>query len=216
MRTLFCILSTAAYKNTRQKSLRETWLRGQEFFFASDEDGDSSVRLSFRSDYRSAEDKQINALKYISENRRGYDRVFFCDDDTFINVRNIGDRVNCGSVLSKESDPMNPLFKRMPDFSYYSGGAGFILDMETVVRLSRLVPDFKSGYGDVTVGILMRHLGIKANNDPLFFKDSPEKFGHGDDMIRRAISYHYIKPENMAVLHRKFLDLPPATPTLAP
>lgn len=215
MKTLFCVLSTAAYKNTRQKTLRETWLDGQEFFFASDEDCDSSVRLSFRSDYRSAEDKQVNALKYISENRRGYDRVFFCDDDTFVNVRNIGDRVNCGLVLSKESDPLNPLFRKMPDFSYYSGGAGFILDMGTVVSLSRLVPNFKSGFGDVTLGVLMKHLGAEVNNDPLFFKDSPEKFGHDDDTIRRAVSYHYVKPEMMKVLHEKVLDVRPKTATLA-
>lgn len=200
------ILTASKFKSTRQKALRETWLKNQNYIFASDELGYNSLRLSDKVGHASAEEKQINAIRYVAQHsiQGGVDRVFFCDDDTFVNVRNLRDDiVNCGHVLSEESDPRNPLWKARPGFRYYSGGAGFVLDIESVKKLAALEIGPWTGFGDIKVGEMMARAGIVLTNNPLFFKDSPEHFGHSEEVVRSALTYHYVKPDRMFSLWRQ-------------
>lgn len=203
MKTLFVIVTASKFRDTRQKALRETWLKGQNHIFASDELGYNTLNLSSKKGHASAEEKQINAIRYVARYsiQGGIDKVFFCDDDTFVNVRNLSDNVvNCGHVLSEESDPRNPLWKQRPNFRYYSGGAGFVLDIESVKKIAALEIGPWTGFGDIKVGEMMARAGLQLNNHPSFFKDSPEHFGHSAQVVRSALTYHYIKPDRMRTL----------------
>lgn len=203
MKTLFVIVTASKFKETRQKALRETWLKNQNYLFASDELGYNTLNLSSKKGHASAEEKQINAIRYVAKHGidGGVDRVFFCDDDTFVNVRNLDDSiVNRGHVLSEATDPENPLWKVRPGFRYYSGGAGFVLDMESVKKIAALEVGPWTGFGDIKVGEMMARAGLEPNNHPSFFKDSPEHFGHSAQVVRSALTYHYVSPERMRAL----------------
>lgn len=200
MKPLFVILTASKFRDTRQKALRETWLKGQNHLFASDELGYNTLSLSSKKGHASAEEKQINAIRYVANHsiQGGVDRVFFCDDDTFVNVRNLNESVvNCGHVLSEVTDPENPLWKVRPGFRYYSGGAGFVLDIESVKKIAALEIGSWTGFGDIKVGEMMARAGLEPNNHHSFFKDSPEHFGHSAQVIKSALTYHYIDPNSM-------------------
>lgn len=204
MKTLFSILTTSKYRETRQRQLKETWLAGRDYFFASDVDDGDQIKLSDRQDHASAEEKQLFSFGYIVKNYPSYDRYFFCDDDTFVNVKlyDLIDEAmpeNSGHVLSQITDPRNPLWAKRPDFSYFSGGAGFILSQNAVKAIAEYVPFYneRTKYGDISVGIIMDKLGIPKRHNVIFNKDTPESYGHRKNDIRLKLTYHYVKDHNV-------------------
>ena len=207
MKTLFCILTTNKYKTTRQQVLKDTWLAGRDYVFASDIDDGEQIKLSDKTDHSSAEEKQLNIFPVLMDRYQNYDRYFFCDDDTFINTK-IYDKIflspSVGHVLSRDSDPENPLWYNKPYFKYFSGGAGFVLSKILVERIARHIPHYntRTRYGDISVGEIMDILSIKKIDCPLFHKDKPSVYNHSDNDIRNNLTYHYIKEDAMRDLWR--------------
>ncbi len=212
MKTLFSILSTNKYKTTRQKALRETWLIGQDYFFASDIDDDDQIKLSDKTDHSSAEEKQLNAFRYIVNNGldlKGFDFFFFCDDDTSVNVtlwdkikeRYIGQ--NIGWIISPQSDPRNPIWQREKDFTYFSGGAGFVLSKNAVRAMAEFIPHYndRSKYGDISVGKVIKKLGIPVTHSDLFHMNKPAVYNHNNVDIKYNLTYHYVNENQMREIY---------------
>ena len=216
MKTLFAILSTDKYKDTRQKALKRSWLISQDYFFASDKTDEDQVKLSDKTDHSSAEEKQLNSLTYIvNHGLLNYDHFFFCDDDTSVNI-SLWNKLshtflgkNIGWIISPESDPRNPIWQRVRNFKYFSGGAGFVLTRNAVLAMAEFVPHYKerTKYGDISIGNIIQRLGIPIEHCELFHMDVPSVYGHNNTDIKTNLTYHYVKEPQMKELY-EIQDLP--------
>lgn len=201
-KTFFSILTTNKYKTTRQQTLKDTWLTGRDYIFASDINDGDQIKLSDKTDHSSAEEKQLNIFPVLMDRYANYDRYFFCDDDTFINTKlydNTEFSPLIGHVLSEKSDPENPLWKRKRGFEYFSGGAGFLLPKYAVQKIAEYIPVYteRTKYGDISVGNVMDAVGLKKIDCSLFHKDKPSVYNHSNKDIKNNLTYHYIKEDNM-------------------
>lgn len=208
----FNIISTQKFINTRQKHLKETWLKNiKNYIFASDIDNDDNIKLSDKHDHSSGEEKQINIFNYLLKNKK-FDYYFFCDDDTFVNIKILNkylltfDQNNAGNILSRARDPLNPQWLTTPSLQYFSGGAGFILNREIVETIANnLFLRQDNRYGDVSLGIIMDKLNISLNHSDLFNKDTPENLKHDIKNIKNSLTYHYVRDDMMYKLHEDTL-----------
>lgn len=204
------VLTTYKYKETRQKSAEETWLSGvQNYIFASDKDEGRNIKLSNRSDYKSAEEKQINSILYLRSLEKQYKYYLFVDDDTYVNLDNLLDFLNkneidtAGQVLSGETDSDNLIFKKYPGFKYYSGGAGFLYNDNLFEKICENMFRYEeTNWGDVSLGLIVQRAGIQIKNySVLFYSQSPWTKKHEEEQIKKSITYHYIKENDMLKLH---------------
>lgn len=207
----FSIISTQKFIHTRQKNLKDTWLKNLNYVFASDIDTEDNVKLSDKIDHSSGEEKQLNSFKYLFKNKKNYDWYFFCDDDTFINLNNLNNFINknetlesFGYVFCSKTCPENTYaWNRCgKNFIYYSGGAGFCLRADALEKISKLNTSERTGFGDLTSGFLYKEAKISLNHVSRLNINTPEKHGHTIEQIKKSISYHYINNDLMYELNK--------------
>lgn len=210
MKIIFSIISCKNYINTRQAVLKKTWLNGIDYFFSSDCNTKDNVCFSNLQGHRSAEEKQLKAIRYAWETYRKYDWFFFCDDDTYINIYNLNTYINgidasnnsFGLVFSKELYPLNPIWPYVEkNFQYYSGGAGFAIRNDLMEKIYNKNFDINTGYSDISVGYLLK--GENLNNCHLLNQDNPYHLNHNYDTIKLSISYHYMNDDMINELYNK-------------
>ena len=109
-----------------------TWGKdvSSDLLFYSDHENhqEQTIKVSNRSDYASGEEKQINVINILANNAmyNHYDWYFFCDNDTFVNTKNL-------SQLSKicATDTVHGLvatsWPQDPSLQYCGGGAGILV-----------------------------------------------------------------------------------------
>jgi hypothetical protein len=204
------VLTTYNYKEKRQKYLENTWLLDVEnYIFASDKDEGKNLKLSERTDYQSAEQKQINSIPFLFGLSRKFKYYMFVDDDTFVNVDNLLNFLNsqeiktAGRILSKTTDSGNGIFRHFPSLEYYSGGAGFLFDRQILEKIFYSMSYYQeTPWGDVSLGLIMQKAGIKVEDySNLFHSFSPKTLNHGKEKIIESITYHYVDPQTMEDLY---------------
>ena len=212
----FTIISTGKYKHSRQKTLKQTWMSGSDlllnknYMFASDIDDEDNVLLSGKTDHSSAEVKHLNSLTYLCKNHNQYEWYFFCDDDTFVNLKNLNyflsdtnllkekNISSFGKVLSFRTDPNNPCWSYMgKDFRYYSGGAGYCISRDLLFEVEKKAKlfDETTGYCDLSMGKLMKDCQLLDVGS--FHSTNPWELKHNKETIKKSITYHYMNPQMM-------------------
>ena len=87
---LYAILHTCI-RPERYDGVVNSWGQNVDFLFYSDCDDEEKkiVKQSNDSSYASNELKHVNVIKYLEDNDYQYEWFFFCDDDTFVNTKNL-------------------------------------------------------------------------------------------------------------------------------
>lgn len=202
-----CYFLVSTEKNaSRKEKLSNTWLKGKSYYFFSDKENkkNNTLKMSDRDDYPSGEEKFINGLNYVLENKekfQKYDWFVFCDDDTFISEKNLFKNTHLldknmfnGKILSLEKDPYNPIFNKY-NFEYLSGGAGMVISPNCFYNLEKLT-NFNTTWGDVSLGLSLQKQNFKINHIDLFNSCNYNDFSKSVEEIKDQISFHYIKDEN--------------------
>lgn len=207
MKVFYCVTSSGIFIESRQKDMKNTWLKDVDYIFASDVNDDDNVLVYKNRDYYSNEHKQINAIKYLLTNKSRYDWYMFCDDDTYVNKNNLNKYLmninsnidSFGCILNKDSDPPNPIWGRYgSNFQYYSGGAGFLIRKDLLEKISK--KDVEStGFADVSFGLLLKEYIL--NNNENMNHNNYIFLNHDIKRIKSSITYHYIVSKMVYDLH---------------
>jgi hypothetical protein len=194
---LYTILHTCT-RPERYDGIVNSWGKDVDFLFYSDCDNEDKkiVKVSDNSSYSSNEPKHINVIKYLVENNYQYEWFFFCDDDTFVNTKNLEnnldlfdkDKIN-GSVL-KHTWPQDR------SLVYCSGGAGYLIHKTLLPIISKTIK-LGSGYSDVSLGICAKELNIELINHDGFKSQPPDFYKVEKTLIKDIYTFHYIKPDLM-------------------
>ena len=194
---LYTILHTCT-RPERYDGIVNSWGKNVDFLFYSDCDNEDKkiVKVSDNSSYSSNEPKHINVIKYLVEHDYQYEWFFFCDDDTFVNTKNLEnnldlfdkDKIN-GSVL-KDTWPQDR------SLVYCSGGAGYLIHKTLLPIISKTIK-LGSGYSDVSLGICAKELNIGFINHDGFKSQAPNFYKVEKTLIKDIYTFHYIKPDLM-------------------
>jgi hypothetical protein len=195
MKKILYVVLHGSANSHRYHHVMNTWGKNVDVLFYSDsEDLDKKIiKVSDRTDYRSAEDKHVNVFKFLYKEKNNYEWFFFCDDDTFVNTPkmdqflvNLNQNEVYGSVLS-ETWPDDRSLK------YCSGGAGYLIHRNLLVSISDHIKNMNTGYSDVTLGLCLREMGIIITDSDYFKSQSPEFYNIDIDNVKNYITFHYIK-----------------------
>jgi hypothetical protein len=212
MKKVICFVLTTKKHSDRIKNVFETWSNDVDTVFYSDHENIEMnvIKVSDRDDYASAEEKQINLLNYIKNLLNGddkyllevYDWIFFVDDDTFVNVKNLKSYIQTidqnkvyGSIFNSEKDSKNPVYLNgsIPlESKFPSGGAGFLVSSKIIKQIGEF-KNYNTMFSDVGAGLNFYYNGVDQVDNSLFNSQNPEFYGHTKMQIDKMITYHYIK-----------------------
>lgn len=185
----------------RFENISKTWGQEIDFLFYSDHNSFKTIKVTDRNDYASAELKQINIINDLPKEHLDYDWYLFCDDDTFINAKLLLSKID--SFDPEEiTGQLIQCWQPDPTLCYLSGGAGFLMSNKILKSIKGRIPNYNSGYSDVTMGLFYRENNIKIKHSELFMSQNPEFYNVSDNNISKFISFHYIKDyETMRKMH---------------
>ena len=199
---LYVILHTCI-RPDRHDGIVNSWGKDVDYIFYADCDNEEKkiIKVSDDFTYSSNEPKHVNVIKYLIENDYQYEWFFFCDDDTFVNTKNLEsnfeifdkDKIN-GSVLEGT-------WGKDRDLNYCSGGAGYLINKSLLETISKNITLGDSGYYDVTLGLCARKLGIKNNHIDKFNSQNPEFYSKENETIKDMFTFHYVGGERMIEMY---------------
>lgn len=205
----YLVMTSQKYKD-RQNNILNTWGAGVDLHFYSDEEGNKTIKVTDKDDYWNLEEKHVNIFKKLKYNFLDKEWFFFCDDDTFVNIKNLSKFAeNCdknsvyGSLINHWQDNTN--------FYYHSNGAGILLHREVLdklcfeikIKMNNFfqVKNINTRYADVTIGLNLLDSGVNMKNDHRFNITCPND--SNIDSIRECLTFHHIKNlEQMQYLHQ--------------
>jgi hypothetical protein len=192
MNILYVILHGASSKN-RYENIVETWGKDKNMIFYSDyEDLDKKIyKVSHRTDYHSSEEKHLNVLLLIKEKFNTYDWFFFCDDDTFVNTRNLenenfDENFIHGSILTG-------CWPHDTNLPFCSGGGGYLISKENLFKMVENIFIPNTGASDVSFGIIAKKCNLYFLNNEKFNSQAPEFYSDKEDKLKNFTTFHYIK-----------------------
>lgn len=172
-------------------------------FYSDHEDISKKViklDCTFAYNYSDNEIKNLTAFNLIKNNYYNkYDWFLFIDDDTFVNIPLLNDKLSLFDENYVYGKEMTGYYG---DLKYVSGGAGYIISNKIIHKLFDPI-NYKTTFADVSVGMNMRERGLEFINsdyfDPFnwYRNGTPEKFNND---IENKITYHYINPSQMLEL----------------
>ena len=197
---LICCMTSE--KNTDRRERINTVLANHMavIYYSDHEDLSQRVmQVSTRTDYHSNEEKHINCINQVIELQLPFEWYFFCDDDTFVNPKNLIEFTKTtkhnkiyGLVYDEVGNPTNPIFAKLkPGFVYLSGGAGYLVH-RNILQEKRQFKNFDTGYSDVSFGLNFDDPDIFVNSYRMH-ASAPSHYSHTVEEIQKSISYHYIK-----------------------
>jgi len=199
---LYVILHTCT-RPDRYDGVVNSWGKDVDFLFYADCDDKSKkiIKVSNDSTYSSNEPKHVNVIKYLIENDYQYEWFFFCDDDTFVNTKNLENSLDS---FNKEKINGNVIktWTTDPQLEYCSGGAGYLIHNSIVKKLSESISVRNTGYSDVTVGVCAKELNIKFENYVGFNSQDPKHHNLDKTAIKDMFTFHYIKSEEMGEFYQ--------------
>jgi hypothetical protein len=198
MKKILYVLLHGSMNPDRYFNVKKTWGKDVNCLFYSDhEDTEKNIiKVSDRKDYHSNEDKHINVLHYVSNNVKDYEWFFFCDDDTFVNTKKLENFVDLLDKDSVHGSVLNGTWSVDKSLNYCSGGAGYLIHTELLHKITRHLKILNTGYSDVTLGLLLRELGIKSIDYNFFNSQPPSFYNIPVDDTSNYITFHYIKTIN--------------------
>lgn len=179
---------------------------GVDLIFYSDHEdvANNIIKLDCEFVYskRDNEIKTLTAFNLIKDRfHHKYDWYFFVDDDTFINIPLLMEKV-------EEFDEDYPYGKDIRGcwggLPYASGGAGFLVPDKMVHKMFDL-KNFNSAFNDVSIGYNMQERGIVFKDSDYFDTDNPHKRGnHGNtkNELMTHITFHYSHPDMMELFQQ--------------
>ncbi len=226
MKIKFITLTCEKYHNNRVSKIRETWGSGQSITFLSDLNVGDDI-IGYEHLPKGYENIHYKYSEFFKKNSDfSYDWYFFTDDDTYVNIDNINellkkynhtDSICIGVYGELHPDATDkhgnytgfPLYTIKGDdtdlpLTYPSGGAGFILSVESMRRINEYlntVSDSPRCYNsDVTIGFWIRNAGIIGVNVDGFWWTNPNELNHTNDSIKNSYTYHYVNEKMMEEL----------------
>jgi hypothetical protein len=223
----FITLTCEKYHDSRVSKIRQTWGNAQDVTFLSDLNiGDDIIGYEhLPKGYENIHYKYSEFFRTNSD--LSYDWYFFTDDDTYVNIKNINDLLKnykptesiCigvyGELHPDATDKHGnhtgfPLYTikgegtNLP-LTYPSGGAGFILSVESMKRINQYlntISDSPRCYNsDVTIGFWIRNAGIVGVNVDGFWWTNPDELKHSNENIKNSYTYHYVNEKMMEDLY---------------
>jgi hypothetical protein len=137
----------------------------------------------------------------LIENDYQYEWFFFCDDDTFVNTKNLEKNIDLFDKNKINGNILNGTWSRDKELKYCSGGAGYLIHKTVLSKLSTTIKMTGSGYSDVSLGICARELGIDFINYDGFKSQSPDYYEREIDTIKNMFTYHYISSDTMIEMY---------------
>jgi hypothetical protein len=195
---LYCVLHTHKYRS-RYDSIMSTWGNNQNIIFYGDyEDSEHKniIKVTDRDDYHSNEEKNINVFAFLKNNvdYHKYNWYFFCDNDTFVNTKNLEALINSKiSIDHMHGFVANSWYDK--ELWYCGGGAGYLVSNKILLNYLTNAINYNTGFADVSVGINCKIKNIpleshsEFNSFPPYHKDNK----HPLININDAITFHYIK-----------------------
>ncbi|HEX8912545.1 MAG TPA: hypothetical protein VF796_09310 [Humisphaera sp.] len=190
----------------RREACRRSWLSAAQdaaahVVFVVGAPGAPSARLGgdtlyvpCADDYASLPQKTRLAAAWAV--RRGFRRLFKCDDDTFVHVPRL---VAAAPGLAPFTGFVHPS-------GSVSGGAGYLLGGDALGRVAAADGRLGRGAEDVLVTQLLRDAGIAAVHDARFCPGNRTV----PTVFNAAITAHYVDPPAMVALHESLEQPPPS------
>lgn len=204
---IFCLIQSSAKCLDRINRVKNTWAKDIPHLFYSDHEDiqQNIIKVSDCSDYICTDEKNVGVINLIRENYNNiidlYDWIFFCDDDTFVDVKLLHEQVEyfnklCvyGNMLSYETGPNNPIYQRsnIPiSLIYPQGGSGYLVSTFLLKNCGKFTL-FKTNYADVDVGLNLHYKKIQKIHCSLLNSEPPEFYKHDVKSILESITYHHI------------------------
>lgn len=225
MKIKFIVLTCEKYHKSRVEKIRQNWGFEQNLIFLSDiNQGDDIIGFDYLpKGYENIHYKYAEFFKTNTDFSSEW--YFFTDDDTFVNINNIKELIqqydssspicigHYGRLNSDGTDmngnqtgfPLHTISGQgtyLP-IDYPSGGAGFILSLESVKLIKNYLKNLDENEiprcynSDVTIGFWMRSCGIKNNDIDGFWWTNPVELKHDESEIKSSFTYHYMDEKLM-------------------
>jgi len=229
----FIVLTADKYLNTRAESIRKTWGKGQNLKFLTDSKSDIEDVIGYDTplNYLGIQDKYQSFFKKYDFTKSDF--FFFCDDDTFVNLKNLDNlespdkdnlfaivRLLClnsdatdmwGNYTGTNVSAIKGDRTTLPLY-YASGGSGFIISQAGCLAVQNYLSTCTnipwSTFGDVSLGFWLRNCKVKLiPNDNLWW-DTHEKLLYNKwekyESDENVITFHYVNEELMDTYNRKY------------
>jgi len=223
MKILCAIKTGINHKESRIPVLEETWTKHIDYLYFSDYEDTryDMIKTTNNSTYVGAGEKGINFLNMLKDIECDdgkildvYDWIFYVDDDTYVNVHNLvefaktADKFKVyGYIFDSEKNPDNPMYERKiisRESRFPSGGAGVLIGSKALKKIPKfelfVVPSF--GHDDVDMGLNFEMNNIEQIDPDLFNSQNPEFHNHGEEEIKKSITYHHVDNDLMRSLYK--------------
>lgn len=210
VRIVITITTTAKYRKTRLKTIRETWSNHVEHLFFSDEEDLSQgiLKVTDRSDYTSNVTKANATIKWAHEN--DVDFILLCDDDGFVLSQNLNTFASAADpncvhcfIISPDTDPPNQAFIRYGyDLRYPSGGAGILIPKKVADQIWDKIEIIDATYCDLNIGFCLNKLKIPMIHDARFNMLNPHRYTDMEQRIRNSFHFHLMSDEESKWLYK--------------
>ena len=169
VKVLCWVMTCKANLNKKAKHVRATWgQRCNKLIFVSDiEDKDfPTIAVDAPVGYDHLTARTMKSFEYLYNNyRQAYDWFMKVDDDTYVIVENLRYMLS----THKASEPMffGHHFKPHVKQGYFSGGGGYVISKEALIRFGKRSKGACSrdgGAEDVEFGKCMENLGVTTGD----------------------------------------------------
>jgi hypothetical protein len=200
---LYVILHTCT-RPDRYEGIVNSWAKDIDFLFYADCDNEDKkiVKVSDDSTYSSNEPKHVNVIKYLVEKNYQYEWFFFCDDDTFVNTKNLEQNLDYFDKNKISGSVLKGTWEKDRTLEYCSCGAGYLIDKTLLVKISESIKNSGSGYSDVSLGVCAKEAGIEFCDYEKFNSQKPEYYKRDIHTIKDMFTYHYVNSDTMIEMYQ--------------
>lgn len=205
MKKILYVIIHGSMHPDRYDNIMDTWGKNVDTIWYSNHNDPTKniIKMSERSDHWSCEERHLNMIRYCVNNIKDYEWFFFCDNDTFVNTKKMNSLIDTFDPNFVHGYVLEGTFAKDRSLKYCSGGAGYLIHHKLLSKIEPNLKFYNSHYGDVTLGLCLRDMGVKIIHHDYFKCDTPKIFNITEEhIIKEHISFHYIKTKtDMLYLH---------------
>lgn len=202
----YFIMTCEAYKNTR-KPIQEKFLfknKNNYLYISAKSDINNNI-IGFETldAHKDLKEKYIAFYKYFYDNQeqyKDYNYFLFIDDDALFIEHNLI-RYLDDLIINDIPLIIGNLDCSWEGFTNFCGGAGILFNRKALLKICEYVKFTKElelvshptrGFSDVTLSRWCALLNIAVLHNTLMYAEYPERYGHNEEQIKRAITYHWV------------------------